>query len=108
MIPEHHGSHAQTALRTAISQNGNDWDRDNRKRNELITELHDLDQKIAGYEQRHREYSKALALVEHFMPTLHATTRQAPNTPEEFEQTLTPTRTPEKYDIQLTPKEAAP
>lgn len=101
---DHIGNHAQTQLRKAIAENGNDWDRDSRKREQLILEVHALDQKLAGHEQRHREYSTALAILETVLPGIHLNTTNpiAPGTAEEFETTIAPVRAATPYNVTVT------
>lgn len=97
------GQHAQNALRLAIAANGNDWDRDDRKRTQIILELQALDQKIAGYQQNHRELSAALTVLDQIVPAIQRTQKTPPPDTAEFENVETPSRVPALFHVLLTP-----
>lgn len=103
------GNHAQNQLRLAIANNGNDWDRDNRRRAQMIIELQKLDQTIAGYQQRHRELSAALAILDAVLPNVHRNTTQPsiPSTPEGADTIFTPERAAAPYQVTVTPERPA-
>ena len=103
---DHLGDHAQNILRKAVAENGNDWDRDATKRRQLLAEIRELDQKIAGHEQRHREFSAALSILDAVLPEVHQGARraEAPATAEEFEHKALLSRAPTPYTVTIIEK----
>lgn len=106
-LTANHGQHAQNVLASAMKTIAIDWDKDARKRDQLIKELRALDQKMAAYEQVRRELSSAAAILDHLAYAVPGTdkTPAVPDTPEEFDRHQRPTSALARYTIRMEPVE---
>lgn len=106
-LTANHGQHAQNVLAQTMKAIAIDWDKDARKRAQLLIEVRALDQKIAGYEQVHRELSSAAAILDHLAYTIPGADKAppAPDSPAEFDHHQPPTAALARYRVRMEPVE---